>query len=134
MHQVIDKPTYRPSILLEQHRDRTLTISWGDRQHLLRNLEAEFNEVDILPKTKDAVIMATAAYIDANAPNDDEHMPKFRALALEGVRVLQTARADEPARDPAPRRHSGMTQQQRSQPAAHFHTKASRGATYQGGA
>jgi hypothetical protein len=39
-----------------------------------RNLEAEFNEVDILPKTREAAIMATAAYIAANAPNDDEHM------------------------------------------------------------
>jgi hypothetical protein len=52
-------------------------------------LEAEFNEADLLPKTKEAAIMATAAYIAANAANNDEHMRHLRNLALEGVRVLQ---------------------------------------------
>jgi hypothetical protein len=41
-----------------------------------------------LPKTKEAAIMATAAYITANAANDNEHMRHLRNLALEGVRVL----------------------------------------------
>jgi hypothetical protein len=59
--------------------------------HLAQNRKAEFNEAGILPKTHDATIMATAAYITANASNDDEHMSKLRALALEGVQVLQTA-------------------------------------------
>jgi hypothetical protein len=54
-----------------------------------RNLEAEFNEAELLPKTKEAAIMAAAAYIAANAANDDEHMRHLRNLALEGVRVLQ---------------------------------------------
>jgi hypothetical protein len=54
-----------------------------------RNLEAEFNEADLLPKTKEAAIMAIAAYIAANAANDDEHMRHLRNLALKGVRVLQ---------------------------------------------
>jgi hypothetical protein len=57
--------------------------------NVARNLEAEFNEGDLLPKTKEAAIMATAAYIAANAANDDEHMRHLRNLALEGVRVLQ---------------------------------------------
>jgi hypothetical protein len=52
-------------------------------------LEAEFNEVELLPKIKEAAIMATAAYIAANASNDDEHMRHLRNLVLEGVRVLQ---------------------------------------------
>jgi hypothetical protein len=52
-------------------------------------LEAEFNDVELLPKTKKAAIMATATYIAANASNDDEHMRHLRNLALEGVRVLQ---------------------------------------------
>jgi hypothetical protein len=42
-----------------------------------------------MPKTKEAAIMAAAAYIAANASNDDEHMRHLRNLALEGVRVLQ---------------------------------------------
>jgi hypothetical protein len=37
-------------------------------------LEVEFNEAELLPKTKDAAIMAAAAYIAANASNGDEHM------------------------------------------------------------
>jgi hypothetical protein len=37
-------------------------------------LEVEFNEVELLPRTKEATIMATTAYIAANASNDDEHM------------------------------------------------------------
>jgi hypothetical protein len=57
--------------------------------NITRNLEAEFNEADLLPKTKEAAIMATAAYIAANAANDNEHMWHLRNLALEGVRVLQ---------------------------------------------
>jgi hypothetical protein len=57
--------------------------------NITQNLEAEFNEADLLPKTKEAAIMATAAYIAANAANDDEHMRHLRNLALEGVRVLQ---------------------------------------------
>jgi hypothetical protein len=49
----------------------------------------DFNEADLLPKTKEAAIMATVAYIAANAANNDEHMRHLRNLALEGVRVLQ---------------------------------------------
>jgi hypothetical protein len=51
--------------------------------NVARNLEAEFNEADLLPKTKEAAIMATAAYIATNAANDDEHMRHLRNLALE---------------------------------------------------
>jgi hypothetical protein len=57
--------------------------------NIARNLEAYFNEADLLPKTKEAAIMATAAYIAANTANDDEHMRHLWNLALEGVRVLQ---------------------------------------------
>jgi hypothetical protein len=84
--------------------------------HFARNREAEFNEVGILPKTQDATIMATAAYISANASNDDEHMSKLRALALEGVQVLQTV--NEPTHDLTPRRNTGATQHPRHQLAA----------------
>jgi hypothetical protein len=72
-------------------RSRSHLLPGGDGNNLARNLEAEFNEVDILPKTREAAIMAAAAaYITANAPIDDEHMRQLRALALEGVRVQQT--------------------------------------------
>jgi hypothetical protein len=47
------------------------------------------NEADLLPKTKEAAIMAIAAYITVNAANDDEHMRHLWNLALEGIRVLQ---------------------------------------------
>jgi hypothetical protein len=57
--------------------------------NVTRNLEAEFNEAELMPKTKEAAIMAAAAYIAANASNGDEHMRHLRNLALEGVRVLQ---------------------------------------------
>jgi hypothetical protein len=57
--------------------------------NIARNLEADFNKADLLPKTKEAAIMATSAYIATNAANDDEHMRHLRNLALEGVRVLQ---------------------------------------------
>jgi hypothetical protein len=52
-------------------------------------LEAEFNEAELLPKTKEAAIMADAVYIAANTSNGNEHMWHLRNLALEGVRVLQ---------------------------------------------
>jgi hypothetical protein len=68
-----------------------------------------------MPNTKEAVIMAAAAYIVANASNGDEHMQHLRNLALEGVRVLQgtpgsahgatrtrIATSPEQARHPAP--------------------------------
>jgi hypothetical protein len=57
--------------------------------NITQNLEAEFNEAELMPKTKEAAIMAAAAYIAANASNGDEHMRHLRNLALEGVRVLQ---------------------------------------------
>jgi hypothetical protein len=56
---------------------------------ITRNLEAEFNKAELLPKTKEAVIMAAATYIAANTANDDEHMRHLWNLALEGVGVLQ---------------------------------------------
>jgi hypothetical protein len=84
----------------------------GDRHHLAQNIEDEFNEADIVPKTRDAAIMATTTYIAANAPNNDEHMSKLRDLALECVRVLQMA--NEPTQDPMPRK----IQQPRHQPVA----------------
>jgi hypothetical protein len=46
----------------------------GDAHNITRNLETEFNEAELLPKTKEAAIMAAAAYIAANTSNGDEHM------------------------------------------------------------
>jgi hypothetical protein len=98
-----------------QHRSRSRTQPGADMHNITRNLEAEFNEAELMPKTKEAAIMAVAAYIAANASNGDEHMRHLRNLALEGVRVLQgtpgsghdaTARRTAPpveqARHPAP--------------------------------
>jgi hypothetical protein len=72
-----------------QHTTRSHIQPGADVYNITRNLEADFNEADLLPKTKEDVIMATAAYIAANAANDDEHMRHLWNLALEGVRVLQ---------------------------------------------
>jgi hypothetical protein len=72
-----------------QHRTRSHIQPGADVHNITQNLEAEFNEADLLPKIKEAAIMATAAYIAANAANDDEHMRHLRNMALEGVRVLQ---------------------------------------------
>jgi hypothetical protein len=69
--------------------------------NITRNLEAEFNEAELIPKTKEAAIMAAAAYIAANASNGDEHMRHLRNLALEGVRVLQGT--PRPVHDATPR-------------------------------
>jgi hypothetical protein len=73
-----------------QHRSRSRTQPGGDMHYITQNLEAEFNETELMPKTKEAAIMAAAAYIAANASNGDEHMRHLRNLALEGVRVLQS--------------------------------------------
>jgi hypothetical protein len=72
-----------------QHRSRSRNQPGADMHNITRNLEAEFNEAELMPKTKEAAIMAAAAYIAANASNGDEHMRHLRNLALEGVRVLQ---------------------------------------------
>jgi hypothetical protein len=85
-----------------QHRTQSHIPPGADMHNVARNLEAEFNEADLLPKTKEAAIMATAAYIAANAANDDEHMRHLRNLALEGVRVLQGTANQE--RETTPRR------------------------------
>jgi hypothetical protein len=74
-------------------------------------LEADFNEADLLPKTKEAAIMATAAYIAANAANGDEHMRHLQNLALEGVRVLQGTANQE--RETTPRRTIPPVEQSR---------------------
>jgi hypothetical protein len=79
-------------------------------------LEAEFNEVELLPRTKEAAIMATAAYIAANASNDNEHMRHLRNLALEGVRVLQGT--NEQDREATPRRNIPLVEPSRHQTAA----------------
>jgi hypothetical protein len=50
--------------------------------NVAQNLEAEFNEVDLLPKTKEAAIMATTTYIAAKAANEDEHMRDCRIWRL----------------------------------------------------
>jgi hypothetical protein len=85
----------------------------GDAHNIARNLEAEFNEAELLPKTKEAAIMAAVAYIAANASNDDEHMRHLQNLALEGVRVLQGT--NEQGRDATPRRTVPSTEQLRHQ-------------------
>jgi hypothetical protein len=72
-----------------QHRMRSRTQPGADVHNITRNLEAEFNDAELMPKTKEAAIMAAAAYIAANASNGDEHMRHLWNLALEGVRVLQ---------------------------------------------
>jgi hypothetical protein len=80
-------------------------------------LEAEFNEADLLPKTKEAAIMAAAAaYIAANAANGDEHMRHLQNLALEGVRVLQGTTNQE--RETTPRRAIPPVEQSRHPAAA----------------
>jgi hypothetical protein len=72
-----------------QHRTRSHIPPEGVACKIARNLEAEFNEVELLPRTKEAAIMVTAAYITANASNGDEHMWHLWNLELEGVRVPQ---------------------------------------------
>jgi hypothetical protein len=84
--------------------------------NITRNLEAEFNEAELLPKTKEATIMATAAYIAANAANDDENMRHLRNLALEGVRVLQGT--TNQGRETMPRRAIPLVEQSRHPAAA----------------
>jgi hypothetical protein len=76
-------------------------------------LEAEFNEPELLPKTKEAAIIVVAAYIAANASNDDEHMLHLRNLALEGVKVLQGM--NEQGHDATPRKNIPSTEQLRQQ-------------------
>jgi hypothetical protein len=99
-----------------QHRTWSHIQPGADMHHVAQNLEAEFNEADLLPKTKEAVIMATAAYIATNAANDDEHMRHLRNLALEGVRVLQGT-ANQ-GRETTPRRTIPPVEQPRHQAAA----------------
>jgi hypothetical protein len=60
--------------------------------------------------------MAAVVYIAANAPNDGEHMRQLHALALEGVRVLQTT--NEQGRDLEPCRNNATAEQPRRQPTA----------------
>jgi hypothetical protein len=74
-------------------------------------LEAEFNEAKLLPKTKEAAIMAATAYIAANASNSDEHMCHLRNLVLEGDRVLQGM--NEQGHDATPRRNIPSMEQLR---------------------
>jgi hypothetical protein len=82
----------------------------------MRNLEAEFNEIELLPRTKESAIMAIAAYITANASNDDEHMRHLRNLSLEGVRVLQGT--NEQDCEATPRRNIPPVKPSRHQAAA----------------
>jgi hypothetical protein len=84
--------------------------------NIAQNLEADFNEANLLPKTKEATIMATAAYIAVNTANDDEHMRHLRNLALEGVRVLQGI--SNQGRETMPRRAIPPAEQSRHPAAA----------------
>jgi hypothetical protein len=95
------------------HRTRSHLPPGGDAHNITRNLEAEFNEAELLPKTKDAAIMAAAAYIAANASNDDEHMHHLRNSALKGARVLQGT--SEQGRVATPRRNVPSAEQLRHQ-------------------
>jgi hypothetical protein len=99
-----------------QHRTRSHIQPGADMHNVAQNLEAEFNEADLQPKTKEAAIMATATYIAANAANDDEHMRHQRNLALEGVRVLQGT-ANQ-GRETMPRRAIPPVEQSRHPAAA----------------
>jgi hypothetical protein len=84
--------------------------------NITRNLEADFNEADMLPKTKEAAIMATAAYNAVNIANEDEHMRHLWNLALEGVRVLQGI--TNQGRETVPRRAIPPVEQSRNPAAA----------------
>jgi hypothetical protein len=99
-----------------QHRTRSHIPLRGEARNITRNLEAEFNKIELLPRTKEAAIMVTAAYIAANASNDDEHMRHLRNLALEGVRVLQGT--IEQDREATPRRNIPPVEPSRHQAAA----------------
>jgi hypothetical protein len=85
----------------------------GEAHNISRKLEAEFNKAELLPKTKEAAIMATTTYIATNASNGDEHMRHLHNLALEGVRVLQGT--NEQGHDATPRRNIPSTEQLRQQ-------------------
>jgi hypothetical protein len=63
-----------------EHRSRSRTQPRADMHNITQNLEAEFNEAELMPKTKETAIMAAAAYIAVNASNGDEHMRHLRNL------------------------------------------------------
>jgi hypothetical protein len=94
-----------------QHRTRSHIPPRANTHNIARNLEADFNKADLLPKTKEAAIMATAAYIVANASNGDAHIRHLQNLALEGVRVLQGTANQE--RETTPRRTIPPVEQSR---------------------
>jgi hypothetical protein len=85
--QEADTSSQRRADLTSLYSSGVTQRSWyrsilkDDRHRLPRNLEADFIDVEIFPKTRDVVIMATAAYITAKASNDIEHMAKLRAYA-----------------------------------------------------
>jgi hypothetical protein len=91
-----------------QHRTRSRISPRANIHNVARNLEADFNGADLLPKTKEAAIM--------DAANDDEHMRHLRNLALEGVRVLQGTADQE--HETAPRRAIPPVEQPRHPAAA----------------
>jgi hypothetical protein len=98
-----------------QHRTWSHIPPEGEARNITRNLEGKFNEVELLPRTKEAAIMARAAYIAANASTDDEDMRHLWNLALEGVRVLQGT--NEQDREATPRRNIPLVEPSRHQAA-----------------
>jgi hypothetical protein len=56
-------------------------------------LEAEFNEAELLPKTKEAAIMAAAAYIAASA--SDEGMTPRSSIFAYLVHAKEEARSKD---------------------------------------
>jgi hypothetical protein len=98
------------------HNSNTHIPPEGAARNITRNLEAEFNKVELLPRTNEATIMVTTAYIAANASNGDKHMRHLRNLALEGVRVLQGM--NEQDREAMPRRNIPPVEPSRHQAAA----------------
>jgi hypothetical protein len=99
-----------------QHRTRSHIPPEGAACNIARNFEAEFNKVELLPRTKEAAIMVIAVYIAANVSNGDEHMRHLQNLALKGVRVLQNT--NEQDREATPRRNIPPVEPSRHQAVA----------------
>ena len=92
-------------------RPRLQHVPEPERRDMTRNLDAAFADVDMLPKTREAALMATQAYIMANAANDSGHMAQLRESALAGIRVLGREGALDTA-DPPPQRRSALAGRQ----------------------
>jgi hypothetical protein len=91
-HKACSNASYTNSRRHHQHGSRFKNLEYSERKSLSKNLDSSFLSVDeqgnIIPKTREAVLVAAQAYLHTTRPNPGDPREHMHQATLQGLKMV----------------------------------------------